>query len=313
MIPGLLLLWGLAALVPASAAPPQPLAGGAQIEVELSIGHEASSSPLVRVSDDVALVAMPGLSRLAGTVWRASANASADGSLGGPLRWATTGLVESRRSGDAPGLGFQMALADLSLRWPLAGGLVGVGPSGLSMQVAGQAFRQTGAAHIDWTKVSPDGVVQGWRLELARHRHAADFQDLDAEVIAPSGSWQWSSPGLGLSKFDLGWGLRRERNRRDVAELSSRGAHLMGEFGWDTWGATWALNLMLQRTVFDASADAGMPARRDNFVAVDLSAEWPLPGPLALRVGVGLARNHARPWLFENRHRHAELALSSRW
>ena len=309
--------WLTAGLLPAQAAPPGPPgpseSGGLRLEAELSLSHEASSSPLIRVSDDGALVALPELSRLAGTVRRASLNASADGRVAGDGRWAATGLVESRQSGDAPGLAFRLALADLSLRWPLAGGTVGIGPSWLSMTVAGQAFRQTAAAHLDWTRVPTDGPVQALRLEVARHRHAANFEDLDAEVVAPSGHWHWATPGHGLGSFELGWGLRRERNRRGLPELSNHGAHLMGELAWDAWHTSWAINLMLQRSVFGGTAGSGLPARRDTFVAVDLSTEWPVTEQLALRASIGRARNHARPWLFENRHHHAELTLSGRW
>jgi len=311
LLPTLALLAALQAV--AAPAPALPAEGSAQLELDISLGHESSSSPLVRVSDSGALVAVPGLSRLAGTVGRASVNASAEGVLTGDLRWTATGVVDARPSRDAPGLGFQLGLADGALRWPLAGGTLGLGPSVLALSVGGRAFRQTAAMHLDWMRAPTEGLVQVWRIDLARHRHAADFSDLDAEVVAPSCNWQWAEPGLGLSKLDLGWGLRSERNRQGLPELSNRGAHLLGELGWDALGTAWSLNLMLQRTVFAAAVSPDLPARRDTLVAVDLSAQWRLAEHLDLRASVGTARNRARPWLYENRHSHAELGLSAHW
>lgn len=284
-----------------------------RVEADWSVGHQASSSPLVRVDDEGALVRIPGLARQRGTVRHLSANASADRAVAGPVHLSLTGVVDDVRSDDAPGLAFGLALADLSIRWPAVDGMVGVGVSVSSLSVAGEAFRRSSAAHIDWSVAPQPGEVRSWRIEVARHRHAATVTDLDAEVLAASAFWRRPLEGAWFDSIEASGGWRLERNRQGLADLSHRGVHLMAELGWSAWGAGWRASVMWQRASFASSSVPDLGPRRDTFIATELSAEWPLSAALGLRASAGRSRNHAQPWLYENRQHHAELGLTWQW
>lgn len=292
---GWALLMGSVAAPAAATSPPTTPSGddALRIEAEWGVGHESSSSPLLRLSPDGALVAVDGLTRLSGRVTRASANASGDWPLAGPLR---------------------LGLGDVALRAPLAGGMVGVGASRLALSVAGHSFRRADAVHVDWSGALAPSQQLSLRVEASRYRHAADVSDLDAEVGSASGTWRWTPGHPALDSLELGWGLRRERNRRGLPELSNRSAYGSVALGWaGLLGAQWTATVMLQRARFDSGLFDGDPARRDRFVSLDLSAEWALTDAAQLIAGVGYARNRARPVIYDNRHRQSSLALAGHW
>lgn len=313
---GWALLMGSVAAPAAATSPPTTPSGddALRIEAEWGVGHESSSSPLLRLSPDGALVAVDGLTRLSGRVTRASANASGDWPLAGPLRLGLTGVAERREAGRASALGFGLGLGDVALRAPLAGGMVGVGASRLALSVAGHSFRRADAVHVDWSGALAPSQQLSMRVEASRYRHAADVSDLDAEVGSASGTWRWTPGHPALDSLELGWGLRRERNRRGLPELSNRSAYGSVALGWaGLLGAQWTATVMLQRARFDSGLFDGDPARRDRFVSLDLSAEWALTDAAQLIAGVGYARNRARPVIYDNRHRQSSLALAGHW
>jgi len=285
----------------------------AHVETEFGQGWERSTSPLVRVSPDGALVQLPGLSKLAGPVSRLLVNGSREWSTDGPLQFSAMAVSEVRWSPTARDLGLAFGTIDVAARWNVSSGSLGVSPSHMVLGVAGNSFRTTESIRVDWTQASPDGDLWSVRIEPARYRHSAAFVDLDADVLALSGNKRWKFADIGLDKVELAWGVRRERNRQGYSDLSNRGAHVSLETTWPFIGAQWSATLLLQRTLFDAAGPDGLPARRDRFVSTDLTAEWPLAKNSYLRVSVSNATNHATPSLYENQHRAIELSVGARW
>lgn len=289
----------------------------AHVELEVGLGHESSSSPLVRVSEDGALVVVPGLARLSGQVQRAAVQASALWSLTPQWDLALMALADLRRSRQAPGLGLDLGLVDASVRRSDRGLTLGFGPSFTGIAVAGRAFRQTVAWHLDAVAIDDSGQTRSVRLEWARHRHPEGLDDLDADALALSGSRRWRLQNMGVEHVEIGAGWRRERNRRALPELDQRSLHLSAELGWPAWGLDWTVVLLRQRSRFAGSGDGGAAAtptaRRDDFLALDLGAEWAWSEQLGVRLSLGDARNRARPAFYDNRHRRAELSVSAHW
>ena len=313
-----LLFTALSATVVAQATSPldNPSAAneaGGHIETEFGQGWERSTSPLVRVSPDGALVQLPGLSKLAGSVSRLLVSGSREWSSGGPIQFSATAVSEVRWSPTARDLGLAFATIDVAAHWNVGSGSLGVSPSHMVLGVAGKSFRTTDSVRVDWTQASPDGDLWSVRIEPARYRHSAAFVDLNADVLALSGNKRWKFADVGLDKVELAWGVRRERNRQGYVDLSNRGAHVSLEVAWPFIGAAWSATLLLQRTRFDAIGPDGLPARRDRFVSTDLTAEWPLAKNSYLRVSVSNATNHATPSLYENQHRTIELSVGAHW
>lgn len=174
----------------AAALPTAAEAGAVRLEADWALGHQSSSSPLLRIDEECALVRIPGLARQSGTLRRLSASASADAAVAGPFHLLLSGVVDDTRSGESPGLAVGLALADVALRWPAVGGMVGVGATSSSLRVAGDAFRRSSAVHLGWNVAPRPDEVRSWRLELARRRHAVAVSDLDAEVRAASAYWR---------------------------------------------------------------------------------------------------------------------------
>lgn len=310
-------LAGLACSSALAVAAPVHADEPARVELEVGLGHESSSSPLVRVSEDGALVVVPGLARLSGHVQRAAVQASALWPVASQWDVAVMGLADLRRSHQAPGLGLDLGLVDASLRRSQDGITLGFGPSFTAIAVAGHAFRRTQAWHLDAVAIDEAGQMRSLRLEWARHHHAEGLQDLDADALALSGSRRWRFQGLGIDHLELSGGWRRERNRRQLPSLDQRSLHLGAELGWPAWGLDWSLSLLRQRSRFggvaDGSAAPESPSRRDDFLALDLGVDWAWSERWTARLGVGDARNRARPAFYDNRHRRAEVSVSARW
>jgi len=283
------------------------------VEAEFGQGWERSTSPLVRVSPDGALVQLPGLSKLAGPVSRLLVNGSREWSTNGPLQFSATAVSEVRWSPTARDLDLAFATADFSARWGFGAGSFSVSPSHMILGVAGKSFRTTDSVRIDWTHTSGEGDLWSIRVEPARYRHSSAFVDLNADVFAVSGNTRWKLSDMGLDKLEFAWGVRRERNRQRYADLSNRGAHASLEAVWPFFGAQWSATLLLQHTKFDAAGPDGLPARRDRFLSTDLTAEWPLSKTSFVRMNLSNAINHATPSLYENQHRTIEISVGAHW
>jgi hypothetical protein len=314
-----LLLCGLSAVTVAQAiaasadASPTSTDASAHVEAEFGQSWERSTSPLVRVSPDGALVQLPGLSKLAGPVSRLLVNGSREWATSGPIQFSANAVTEVRWSPTARDLDLAFGTVDVAARWSVGGASLGVSPSHTVLGVAGKSFRATDSLRVDWTRPFGDGELWSIRVEPARYRHAVAFADLDADVLAMTGNIRWKFAEFGLDKVELAWGVRRERNRNGYVDLSNRGAHVSLETAWPMLGAQWSATVLLQRTRFDAAGPDGLPARRDRYVSTDLTAEWPLSKSTYLRVSVSNATNHSTPALYENRHRSIEVSVGAHW
>lgn len=285
----------------------------ARFDVEAGVGWEDSSSPLLRLSEDGALVQIVGLSRLAGPVSRVAVDASNDWSLTGPLRLSLTTHAETRWSPSSRSLNFGAALAEAGLRWQMGAGSIGLSPSLLLLSVANRPFRVADSVRLDWSEVDAGGGLHALRLESGRYRHVSDYFDLDAEVQSVSGNRRWKFPGAVIESVEIAAGLRNERNRRGLHDLSSRGGHASVELGWKLAGGDWTANALWQVARFRTAGPDGLGVRRDRFLSLDITAEWPLSERLSLRTSVATSDNRAQPMIYNNRRHAVDLALVARW
>jgi hypothetical protein len=53
--------------------------------------------------------------------------------------------------------------------------------------------------------------------------------------------------------------------------------------------------------------------RRDRFLALDVTAEWPLSQRLALRTSLATSDNRSQPAIYNNRRHAVDIALVARW
>lgn len=285
----------------------------ARFDVEAGAGREDSSSPLLRLSEDGALVQIVGLSRLAGPVGRLAVDASNDWALTGPLRLSLTAHGETRWSPSSRSLNLGAALAEAGLRWQLGTGSIGVSPSLLLLSVANRPFRAADSMRFDWSEVDADGGMRALRVESGRYRHAAEYLDLDADVRSISGNRRWKFPVAAIESIEIAAGVRNERNRRSLPDLSNRGAHASVELGWKLAGGDWTANALWQVSRFRAPGPDGLGVRRDRFLALDVTAEWPLSQRLALRTSLATSDNRSQPAIYNNRRHAVDIALVARW
>lgn len=287
--------------------------GNGHADLEVASGWEALSSPLLRVSEDGALVQIVGLSRLAGPVARLAVDAGNDWALTGPLRVSFTAHGESRWSPASRSLNFGAAVAEAGLRWQSGQGSFGLSPSLLRLTVANRPFRVAEALRLDWSEVDARGGLRAVRVESGRYRHAATYLDLDADVQSVSANRRWKFTGAALDSVEIAAGLRNERNRRGQTALSSRGGHISAELGWKMAGADCAATALWQATRFRAPGADALGVRRDRYGAFDVSAEWPLRPRLSLRVAVAGSDNRARPAIYDNRRQAFDVTLIAHW
>ncbi|WP_395707654.1 hypothetical protein [Casimicrobium huifangae] len=263
----------------------------ARFDVEAGAGREDSSSPLLRLSEDGALVQIVGLSRLAGPVGRLAVDASNDWALTGPLRLSLTAHGETRWSPSSRSLNLGAALAEAGLRWQMGTGSIGVSPSLLLLSVANRPFRAADSIRFDWSEVDVDGGMRALRVESGRYRHAA----------------------AAIESIEIAAGVRNERNRRSLPDLSNRGAHASVELGWKLAGGDWTANALWQVSRFRAPGPDGLGVRRDRFLSLDVTAEWPLSQRLALRTSLATSDNRSQPVIYNNRRHAVDIALVARW
>lgn len=316
---GLFLLVGAAHAADPATDPPvvtgpsgPPPAGGAG-SLDVGVGWEQLSSPVVRLSPDSTLVRIEGLTRLSGAFARVAAGAMRDWPLGDELRVAISGRIDWKFSPRAHDLRFGFANLDAMVRWPVAGWTIGAGPAWQSVHVAGQRFREVGSLHLDATRVEPGGSYLAVVWEAGRTRHRGDYTDLDSRVMSLSVHRKLKSPGFGLDGLDLDVGARRETNAHGYTDLANRSAYLRVSADRRWAQVTWSLGAMLQRALFDGALLESMAARRDRYLMLDAAAEVSLGPGRTARLEVVSARNAANLAMFENRYRQVMATVALAW
>lgn len=297
----------LAAASGAQGATP-PTAG-----MELSLGHEELTSPLVRLSDTGPLLRVEGLSRLAGNTWRLAGSFMHDWSTAEGASFALSGHAETRRSPQAPDLDWSLISTDLMARRPLAGMLWGLGPTLQRLDVAGRHFRDVLGLQADVLRTLEAGGHWSLAGLRAEYRHPGDNRDFDSALAMWNVQRRFAQPLPGTDSLDIEAGVLRERNRRGLPELSSRSVYgrvaLAGKLGEVEWSA----GLMLQRSRFDASPLPALAPRRDGYRAVDLALSYDLTADNYIKLEANFARNAANLALYESRYRQLALTLGHNW
>lgn len=296
-----------------SPGPPGPPSASAAGSLDIGLGWEQLSSPVVRLSQDSTLVRIEGLNHLSGAFARVAGGAMRDWPLGDELRLAVSGRVDWKFSPRAHDLRFGFVNLDAMLRWPIAGWTIGAGPAWQSIQVAGQRFREAGSLHLDATRVEAGGSYLAVVMEAGRTRHRGDYSDLDSRVVALSIHRKLKSPGLGLDGLDLDAGVRRETNAHGYTDLASRSAYLRVSADRRWARVTWSVGAMAQLAVFDDALLETLAARRDRYLMLDAAAEVPLGPGRTARLEIASAHNAANLPMFENRYRQVMATLSLAW
>lgn len=284
-------------------------------QLELGVGRQVSSVPLLRLGDDGSLQRLPGMARSASGLQHAALSAQTEGPLQPDSDWrlALSARLDTSHLPQASGQDLGQLGGDALLRHPALGGVAGLGISLEQLRVGGSRFRQTRLLRADWawTPASGEGFA-ALALSTGLQRHPGQFSDLDARVLALDFSGRLESPWPGLAHLDLQTGWHQERNRRGIAALSPRGLHLRVASSHDIGPLTlgWAWMLQAERR---PAAD-GEPARHDLGRAVELSLDWPLDVHQSLSLQHFRALNHSGPQpLGDYRFRSSSLGWSLRW
>ncbi len=123
---------------------------------EVGYGYEAQSSPLVKLSPSGALLSIDGLQHLAGGHGWAAAQGFANLPLGEGWGMSLAGDANLKRAPSASDFDFARLSIQPALHLALGSVSVGWGLNWQQIGVAGQRFRQTRGAQMDWTLTEPD-------------------------------------------------------------------------------------------------------------------------------------------------------------
>lgn len=280
------------------------------LNAEISHGWETHSSPLVRIADEGPLIRVLGTQRLASAYDRGAVSGMKTLPLADATSLQLSAAAEEKRFRDARELDFGMQSLDAWLRWPTAAGSLGVGGGLQWMSLGGGAFRRREALMADWTLPAADGGFLGVVLDHGINRHAPDYVDLDSRSTLLLIRRQFPKPLDWIDEISVEAGAQREVNQRGFADLASTAYYARVTTSWPALGLKWAFGLMAQDARFDAALLPGLPARRDTFVAIDASCEYPLGARTALRLDITSARNRANVALYESRFGTASLSLA---
>lgn len=287
--------------------------GTAPFQIHLGAGYEENTSPLVRLTDEGALVRINGLQRLAGEYASVVADGMVDGAAPLDGRWSLSGRALWKRAPAAPDLDFGQAMAELAWHVPIGPGSVGAGAALQRLWIAGEPFRDTLGLRGDWTWPTPDGGHWVALLEVAGNDHSAPYRDLDSRTWNVSVHRRIQAPVAMLDGVEIEAGFGRERNAHGYRDLASRSGYL--RLGVDrTWaGTTLSLGLTGLLARFDEALLPGVPPRRDRLLAWDATVAMELAGGRTLRLETAFGRNQANSALFDNRYRQIGLSLSASW
>lgn len=283
------------------------------LRLHLGMGYEDSSSPLIRVSDDGALIFVDGLMRLAGSYANFAVDGMSDREAALDGRLSLSGRFEWKHSEQAPDLDFGQGLVDLTWHIPSRLGSLGLGTSIQRMWVAGGRFRDVLGFHADWTQAEPDGSHWIMLLDAARNRHPDEYADLDSQVWGISLHRHAVKPIPGVAALDLEAGLSRERNAHGYQDLSSHSGFMRIGVDQEWRGLTFSLGLTGILSRYDEALLDGVPARRDRFVAWDFGFGADYGKGHSWQVEAMLARNRANSDLYDNRYRQIGLNWSLAW
>jgi hypothetical protein len=286
------------------AEPAQP----SRISVEIGVGHESQSAPLIQISPESTVIYLPGLQRLGGSHVRTSVQGFAGAPVGGDVSATVSGDATLKHSPGSPDLDFLSLSLQPMLHLPVGAASVGVGLNLQRMDVARQHFRTTRGVQANWTLPASNGL---WAVvaDAGRYRHPGDLADLDARAVSLVLQRQFTRPLPGLDGADVSAIVGRERNGRGFRELSHRSAMLSASAQWTWLGAGWSAGGSLRRARFDDTAFDGEPPRDDRTTLFDLSAQWPLSPRQSLRVEFNDVRNASNARLYDNRYRQLAVAL----
>lgn len=284
-------------------------ATNATFSADLSLGRETNHVPEVTWLDAEPYVLIGPNQRVTVPVWRTSVMGSVDMPLSGFQRVSVNWRLDQQRSGSGNLLGYRLMTVDARWGTEVAGIPVSVGPGVQELWVSGSRFRRTASLDADATlQADPQGI---WSVfaSVGAYRHPGELRDLDATAWSVSTLKRWTADLPGVDALELDMGMRGERNRQQIAGLSSRGVHVrsgvehsVGDWSL-SWGVTW------QTTRYNGAVLDTGPSRRDAFVSWDASASLPLGAGWQIRVSTTSASNRANLPMFFQKSRGWALSL----
>lgn len=285
-------------------------ASAATLQVEMGVGGESQSSPLVRLSPQGALIELPGLMRARSNHGRLGLQGLREWSAspGNAFTLAGSALLQ-RADGQRD---FDLGMATLQPAWQRATplGSFSVGWQWQRIDLAGRRFRRAAGPQITWTRAGDGTAFETLILDAARLSHAPALRDLDAESLTLSGQARRGSESLSV---DLGLVLGRERNRRGLPELSYEMALVQASVQARLAGATLGLGLARQGVRYQASAFDALPPRRDRAWMVDASVTLDAGADWQWRASAAWQLNRSNARLYDQRHLQWGLAALGSW
>jgi hypothetical protein len=286
-----------------------------QGQIDVGLGGESQSAPLVRIDPQGVLLDLGLRQRLRGEHLRLDLqglldSAPADGPQG--LGALLAGSASIKRAPSQPDFDLRVLSLQPSLQRATPLGTFGLGLQWQRIDAADRFARSTRGVQLSWTRAQDSGFTTAL-IDIGRQRHGSEFADLDAR----SRSWMLQQhlqlDSGALNSLDLALIGAREANLRGFDELSNRTQLVQGTLQGQAAGWRWSAGLAWQRARFDASAFFDDDVRRDRAWMLDGALSHPLGDQLSLRLTATAQVNKSNTRLYDNRYRQWGLALRAAW
>lgn len=287
-----------------------------QGQIEVGLGGESQSAPLVRIDPQGVLLDLGLRQRLRGEHLRLDLqglldSAPADGPDGGPGA-LLAGSASIKRAPSQPDFDLRVLSLQPSLQRATPLGTFGLGLQWQRIDAAGRFARSTRGVQLSWTQAQRSGFTTAL-IDIGRQRQGSAFADLDAR----SRSWMLQQhlqlDRGAIDTLDLALIGARESNLRGFDELSNRSHLVQGTLQGQAAGWRWSAGLAWQRARFDASAFFDDDVQRDHAWMLDGALSHPLGDQLSLRLSATAQVNRSNTRLYDNRYRQWGLALRATW
>lgn len=300
----------LTGLLWATAAAAEPDRLQSMFSAEISVGHDSVNAPLIRLSDNEPLLLVDGVEHRSAPFVRSAASGMLELPLFGNLHAAFSGHVDVHRSSGSDEFGYAVASADLMLRSAAPTMSWGFGPTFQRTWVSGGHFRNTTALQADvFVGAADEGHWMAF-ASVGRYRHPGELLDLDANAMSFSVQRRWNQPVTWLNAIELEAGLLRERNVRELTDLSSRSTHARVSLEREWGGLDGYLAANWQRSKFDAASFDGDAPRKDQYVSLEFGVARELTKGWKLQLDASLGRNAANLEIYRQGQRSVTLTLA---
>lgn len=283
-----------------------------QGQIDLGLGGESQSAPLVRIDPQGVLLDLGLRQRLRGNHARVDLQGLLDSTPVDGLGALLAGSASIKRAPSQPDFDLRVLSLQPSVQRATSLGTFGLGLQWQRIDAAGRFARSTRSVQLSWTRAQHGGFTTAL-VDIGRQRHGADFSDLDARSRSWMVQQHLALDGGTVDSLDLALIGARDANRRGFADLSNRTRLVQGTLQGRAAGWRWSAGLAWQHARFDASAFADVDRRRDRAWMLDGALSLPLGEPLSLRISAAAQVNRSNTRLYDNRYRQWGAALRAAW